>query len=148
MENFSLLNLGTRDLRPLSVRHRRTRSSTRKNAGDTDHLLEAMTKKQKQSPSFSSTFFFTRKNTKSVGIFLDLLLICIFRRELSPARRRRASVLVGAATASMAIILSSTALLAGDTRTSTTGPQPGESNPSTRLRHRPSSSGILTCTST
>lgn len=49
-----------------------------------------MTKKQKQSPSFSSTFFFTRKNTKSVGIFLDLLLICIFRRELSPARRRRA----------------------------------------------------------
>ena len=28
----------------------------------------------------------------TVGIFLDLLMICIFRRELSPARRRRAII--------------------------------------------------------
>ena len=54
--------------------------------GDTDHLLEAMTKKQKQSPSFSSTFFFARKNSKSVGIiFLRLTTDLYFSEEGGPS---------------------------------------------------------------
>lgn len=47
-----------------------------------------MTKKQKQSPSFSSTFFFTRKNSKSVGIFLRLTTDLYFSKRIKPRPKK------------------------------------------------------------